>query len=261
MKTFCAAKQLLGQREKQEDTIHTISTAEDEASLLLLADGMGGHRGGEQASQLVVQHFLMTYQNNPKNIGCRLQQGLEMANNALATRVSIQPELKGMGTTLLVAHIHKKQLHWVSVGDSPFWLYRNETLIRLNQNHSMASVYEKMVELGEMTQEAAKNEPLRHSLRSVLNGKIIALIDAPKKPFELLNNDILLLASDGLETLTTSQISAVLQQYQSDDMEILSNELLAKVRSKDNPNQDNASVIVYKVINTGLFSRAWFFNK
>ncbi|MDQ7090595.1 MAG: protein phosphatase 2C domain-containing protein [Methylococcales bacterium] len=251
MKTLCAAKQLLGHREKQEDTIRYLSLSttksEGEESLLLLADGMGGHVDGEKASQLVVQQFIATYQNDQKDIVNRLQLGLAEANNALATRVSIQPELKGMGTTLLVAHVNNKQLHWVSVGDSPLWLYRNETLIRLNQDHSMASVYMRMAKLGEMTEEAAKNEPLRHSLRSVLNGKAIALIDAPKKPFELLENDILLLASDGIETLTTDEISAILQQNPHYDMALLTEALMLAIRSKNNPIQDNTSIIAYKV--------------
>jgi serine/threonine protein phosphatase PrpC len=267
MKILCAAKQILGERKKQEDTIQclSLSTSGEDESLLLLADGMGGYVGGDKASQLIVNQFIASYQSTHQGTTKSLKQSLSYANTALATAVAKQPEFTGMGSTLLVAHVNNKQLHWLSVGDSPFWLYRNAKLIRLNQDHSMASIYAKMVKLGQMSEESAANEPLRHSLRSVVTGEKIPLIDAPEKTFELLENDILLLASDGLETLTTPQISAILQQHQSYDMEVLANELLATVSFKNNPNQDNASVIVYKVASllgnkTNFYSsiRSWF---
>ena len=263
MKILCAAKQILGKRKKQEDTIQYLSLSDSnkDDSLLLLADGMGGHVGGDKASQLIINQFIASYQGTEKS----LKQSLSYANTALATAVSKQPEFQGMGSTLLVAHINNKQLHWLSVGDSPFWLYRNKKLIRLNQDHSMASIYAKMVKLGQMSEADAANEPMRHSLRSVVTGEEILLIDAPENPFELLENDILLLASDGLETLTTVQINAILQQYQTYDMGALANNLLATVSAKNTPNQDNASVIVYKVANSlanrknlYLSIRSWF---
>ena len=267
MKILCATKQILGKRKKQEDTIQclSLSDSDKDESLLLLADGMGGHVGGDKASQLIVNQFIASYQSTHQGTTKSLKQSLNYANTALATAVAKQPEFTGMGSTLLVAHVNNKQLHWLSVGDSPFWLYRNEKLIRLNQDHSMASIYAKMVKLGQMSEEDAANEPLRHSLRSVVTGEKIPLIDAPKKTFELFENDILLLASDGLETLTTPQISAILQQHQTYDMEVLANELLAAVSSKNTLNQDNASVIVYKVasllsnkINFCSPARSWF---
>jgi len=267
MKILCATKQILGKRKKQEDTIQclSLSTSAKDESLLLLADGMGGHVGGDKASQLIINQFIASYQPTHQGTTKSLKQSLDYANTALATAVAKQPELTGMGSTLLVAHVNNKQLHWLSVGDSPFWLYRNEKLIRLNQDHSMANIYAKMVKLGQMSETDAANEPRRHSLRSVVTGEEIPLIDAPKKTFELLENDILLLASDGLETLTNAQISAILQQHQTYDMEALANELLTVVSSKNNLNQDNASVIVYKVAsllgnrtNFGSPTHSWF---
>ena len=268
MKILCAAKQILGKRKKQEDTIQYLSLSDENESLLLLADGMGGHIGGDKASQLIVNQFIANYQLTHQDTIKSLKQSLNYANTALATAVEKQPELTGMGATLLVAHVNNKQLHWLSVGDSPFWLYRNAKLIRLNQDHSMASIYAKMVKLGQMSEADAANEPLRHSLRSVVTGEKIPLIDAPKTTFELLENDILLLASDGLETLTNSQISIILQQHQGDNMESLADNFLKAVSSKNNPTQDNASVIVYKVahlldtrINFFSAIRSWFFKK
>ncbi len=267
MKILCAAKQILGKRKKQEDTTQylSLSNSGKDESLLLLADGMGGHVGGDKASQLIINQFIASYQSTHEGTVKSLKQSLNYANTALATAIEKQPELSGMGSTLLVAHINNNQLHWISVGDSPFWLYRNEKLIRLNQDHSMASIYAKMVKLGQMSEEEAANEPLRHNLRSVVTGEKILLIDAPKNPFQLLENDILLLASDGLETLTTPEISTLLQQHKSYDMELLANDLLVAVSAKNTPNQDNASVIAYKVASllsnktrAFLAKRAWF---
>lgn len=252
MKILCAAKQLLGQREKQEDYVEYLSASpanqdKDEA-LLLLADGMGGYVGGEKASHLVVEKFIDSYQHQKAPVIEALRQGLDDANNELAATVAAQPEFLGMGCTLIAAHIQNMQLHWLSVGDSPFWIFRDKTLMRLNQDHSMAAVYARMVEMGQMTEEDARNEPMRNSLRSVVKGEEIPIVDLPETAFELQGGDILLLASDGLETLSIEQITSILQRNRgNNDMNALADELLEAVSAENNPVQDNASVIVYKV--------------
>ncbi len=251
MKILCAAKQLLGQREKQEDYVEYLSASpvnqdKDEA-LLLLADGMGGYVGGEKASHLVVEKFIDSYQHRSVPIVEALRQGLDDANTELAATVVAQPEFQGMGCTLIAAHIKNMQLHWLSVGDSPFWLFRNRSLMRLNQDHSMAAVYARMVEMGQMSEEDARSEPMRNSLRSVVKGEEIPIVDLPETAFELEGGDILLLASDGLETLSNVQITTILQRHRGNDMNALADELLEAVNAENNPTQDNASIIVYKV--------------
>lgn len=252
MKQLCAAKQLLGQREKQEDYVEYLlasPTSNDESeALLVLADGMGGYVGGEKASHLVVEKFIESYQQTQTSIVDTLSQALENANHALFEEVATHPQFRGMGSTLIAAHISNMHLHWVSVGDSPFWLFRNEKLLRLNQDHSMAAVYEHMVEIGQMSEEDALNEPMRNSLRSVVKGEEIAIIDLPETTFALQASDILLLASDGLQTLSNTQITDILSKHQhNNDLNVIANELLAAVKAKKQPKQDNVSVIIYKL--------------
>ncbi|NOQ34466.1 MAG: SpoIIE family protein phosphatase [Methylococcaceae bacterium] len=251
MKILCASKQLLGQREKQEDYVQYLTPSSknlgENQALLLLADGMGGYAGGEKASHLVVEKFADIYQQQRGTIVEILKQGLDEANDALAAAVLAEPEYKGMGCTLIAVHIKGMQLHWLSVGDSPFWLYRDHKLMRLNQDHSMAAVYKRMVEMEQMSEEDAQNEPMRNSLRSVVKGEEIAIVDAPDSHFALQSGDILLLASDGLETLSPAQITTVLKRHHGNNMETLAEDLLTAVGAEKSPIQDNVSVITYKV--------------
>ena len=105
--------------------------------LLVLADGMGGHAGGDVASGLVVEHFFKAYINSHANIPEALRNSLNSANEQLANAVVETPELRGMGTTLIGCVIRENLMYWVSVGDSPMWVLRNGALQRINADHSM----------------------------------------------------------------------------------------------------------------------------
>ena len=246
----CAARQIRGKRSYQEDDYgfvdaRALGTDRNEHSLLLVADGMGGHVGGATASGLLRKTFVETYPRASGQVVHRLQGCLQSANAAMADAVDQNPELAGMGSTLVAAVVSAGGLNWISVGDSPLWLFRKATLERLNADHSMAPVLADLVSTGRMTEEEAARDPGRHSLRSAVTGEDIHLVDISPQPVPVEKGDRLLLASDGLMTLGDREISGILAETQEAPLEDSAAALIQAVEAASNPRQDNTTLLLY----------------
>lgn len=235
--------QIQGERDYQEDTFSIRVFGDD--ILLLLCDGMGGHVGGKQASSLAIEQFTLgVRQHMHAPVNQRLEAGLASANSAIQACVSQSEELKGMGTTLVAVYVSAETIHWVSVGDSPLLLVRENQIQRLNADHSLAGVFKKLVEQGQMTAQDAANDPKRHVLLSAVSGDPIKHIDLRESPFDLKSGDYLLLASDGLETLSAQDIIRLVAGNKKPQKAVA--QLLGAVKTYQKPQQDNATVIVYR---------------
>lgn len=244
-----AGGQITGSRKQQEDCFSIREFTADDGSkglLLVLCDGMGGSDGGEIASRLVCDTFSEIIHGEGIGTPWRLANAMEVANRNLAERIKEDHQLVGMGTTLTAAVIRDEQLYWLSVGDSPLWLYRNGGLQRLNDDHSMKAILKRQVEAGEISAEAAARDVTRHSLLSALCGTPPPMIDLPQEPFRLLAGDLLLLASDGLEVLSVGQISQILGSVPDDKPDAVLALLLEKLEDEKHPQQDNATAILVK---------------
>lgn len=231
--------QIQGDRNYQEDAFRV--EEREQGTLLVLCDGMGGHSGGDQASKLAISTFIDTFFSSGDAVAARLKAGVEEANNKILQAGKENPELNKMGTTLVAVFVQDRQMHWISLGDSPFWLLRDGKIQRLNANHSLAAVFEEMVKTGHMSAEDAATDPKRHSLRSSLSGDEIKLVDLREEPFELEQGDCLLLASDGLETLPDQQIL----ELQQTNASRYTKSLLTAVDQAGKENQDNTTVLCY----------------
>ena len=246
----CAARQIRGKRSYQEDDYgfldaRALGTDRNEHSLLLVADGMGGHVGGATASGLLRKTFVETYPRASGPVVHRLQGCLQSANAAMADAVDQNPELAGMGSTLVAAVVSAGGLNWISVGDSPLWLFRQGSLERLNADHSMAPVLADLVSTGRMTEEEAARDPGRHSLRSAVTGEDIHLVDISPQPVPVEKGDRLLLASDGLMTLGNREIAGILAETQEAPLEDSAAALIQAVEAASNPRQDNTTLLLY----------------
>jgi serine/threonine protein phosphatase PrpC len=246
-----ASAQIRGARDYQEDSLAVQRLAGDtpvhaNELLLVLADGMGGHAGGEVASRLAVDCFCSAYRNDPKVLPEALRSSLHAANECIADAVLDAPELSGMGSTLLGCVVREDMLSWVSVGDSPLWVCRDSALQRLNADHSMVPLLELMVGSGELTREEMLTDPRRNLLRSALTGRTVELVDLCNESFRLETGDILMLASDGVETLSDSELAAMLQEGDTVTADELAGRVMAGIRSVARSDQDNASVILYR---------------
>ena len=245
-----AARQSPGKREYQEDDYGLLDGRDlgldgSEHSMLVVADGMGGHVAGATASGLLSKTFVETYPQTSGPIVDRLRACLEAANNALADAIAENSELDSMGSTLVAAVVASEGLHWISVGDSPLWLFRKGKLSRLNADHSMAPVLADLVAKGDMTAEEAARDPRRHALRSAVMGEDIHLIDASAQPVAVEKGDQLLLASDGLLTLSEQEIVAILKKTQDAPLEDSAAALIQAVEAAEHPHQDNTTILLY----------------
>lgn len=244
--TWFGHHQHTGKRDYQEDTIGFQSSGEggDAApELVVVADGMGGHVGGKAASDTAVRTFLDAYAHSDAatTVPERLYAALLAANEALDMAIQKDPELDGMGCTLVAASSTVEGWHWISVGDSIVGKVEGGALHRLNEDHSMAGIFEELIAEGRMTREEADTDPRRSALRSALMGKDIEMIDQSHKPVILGESDTLFLASDGLDTLWDHEIIDVLSVETSHAQEMAEN-LISAVLAHDTPAQDNVSV-------------------
>ncbi len=217
------------------------------ALVAVLADGMGGHAGGSLASTTICGTFLAHFLGAAGDGRDRLSPALEAANHAIAEKVRISPGLAGMGATLVGATIDDDGLSWVSVGDSPMYLYRQGELVQLNEDHSLAPVIDKLVEQGKISADEARSDPRRHYLRSAVTGEEIEMIDAPDRPLPLAGGDIIVLASDGIHTLEPDEMSQLIADHEAQGSAAVAERLVRAVDDAGAPHQDNTTVVVIKV--------------
>jgi protein phosphatase len=213
--------------------------------LAVLADGMGGHVAGAHAARTACRSFIETYTEN-RDASDRLRQALEKSNAAISTAVSQNPELDGMGSTLLAASFGEGGLSWVSVGDSPLYLFRDRHLYQLNQDHSLAPVLDQLAADGELDRAAALQHPRRHYLRSALTGGGLELVDLHDSMFALKPGDWVILASDGIDTLDPGLMADILAHYADTDPDTLAAALIEAVEHAGDPTQDNTTIMAVK---------------
>jgi PPM family protein phosphatase len=243
-----------GARDYQEDAITADFPVGAESGFVVLADGMGGHAAGDVASKIVLTeayselkfHFadVAAFETRAPEI---LRDIADLANEMLNHHARSHPETEGMGATLIVPALVENRLWWISVGDSPLFLYRNGKLSQLNEDHSMAPQIDFLAQSGLMDPQVAANHPDRNCLTSVLMGARIPKIDCPVSHKELRAGDILLCSSDGLQFLTNAQIEKVLTKYRKTRSTEIAERLLDEIGKLNDPDQDNISFTIIKV--------------
>ncbi|MGN0835982.1 MAG: PP2C family protein-serine/threonine phosphatase [Akkermansia sp.] len=234
--------QWLGRREKQEDAYAARPVAG--GMLAVVCDGMGGHCYGDCASRAAAAAFADAFAEQESALPERLQAALTAANAAVRGVYESQGAFGG--TTLLAVFAGRGLLHWISVGDSPLYLWRMGRLIRLNADHSMRAVFERYVCAGGMTlREAQRNG---HMLRSALTGSRIPLVDAPRAGYPLLPGDRLILCTDGAEPLLAQGVlSPELRALLSERGGSLAARLVGACRELNEEHADNVTVITLDV--------------
>ena len=224
--------------------------AEQGYCFAVLADGMGGHAGGSLASRTVCDQFLLTVRCHCESPREALQVALASANAAIAAKVAENPLLSGMGSTLVGIAVSQQGLDWISVGDSPLYLYRRGELRMLNEDHSLAPELDRLVQAGKLTGAEAMRDPRRHMLRSAVTGELIDMVDFSERSFDLEPGDCIVLASDGVETLSDAEIAAILSGSMSSSCEEIAKQLIRAVDARRAPHQDNATVLVARPLHT-----------
>jgi protein phosphatase len=252
-----------GARARQEDALAMSFSVGSEIGFAVLSDGMGGHAAGDMASRIIVTEVfaeltlqLAKPELDPKAIPKLLRRSVKIANRCLRSHIEEQPEFHGMGGTIVVAVVIGADLHWISVGDSPLYLFRDRKLVRLNDDHSMAPQIDLMVREGLMDAEIGRNHPQRSCLMAALMGEEIVELDCPETPFRLRPDDLLVVASDGLQYLPDANIERVMDRFRRSNSLQIAGELLSGVAAVGDPEQDNTSLVVMKA--SGGLSRSHF---
>ncbi|MCP5536128.1 MAG: serine/threonine-protein phosphatase [Akkermansiaceae bacterium] len=217
--------------------------------LVIMADGMGGENAGDFASRCVVDTFVdyCGRYARKERIPAMLRSAMLAANQALAAAMDENPDLEGMGATLLAAVVTEGSLHWVSVGDSPLYLYRDGELSQINEDHSMMPLLLEQVANGTLNQQDIATHPDRNVLRAAMTGEEIELVDCPLEATLLLPGDIVIVASDGIQTLDQAAIKMRLDRHKNLTAEGITKKLLKAVVREANPKQDNTSINVIRI--------------
>lgn len=243
----------LGTRTRQEDALVTSFAQGSDIGFAILSDGMGGHTAGDLASRIIVTEMFaeLTLRTATGQLGgddypTLLRYAAEVANECLASHIEANPQTQGMGGTVVATLMVGSELYWLSIGDSPLWLYRDGEFRRLNADHSMAPQIDLMVSQGMMDAETGRDHPQRNCLTAAIIGQTLATIDCPAEPFQLEPGDVLLAASDGVQYLPDDAIAAILQQRARGESRALADALLTGVAGVGDPDQDNASVVVIR---------------
>ena len=205
MKVLPGSAAHIGARTDQQDAFG-FSDIEDAAFvahggvLAVVADGMGGLEHGAKASQLAVQTLLDVYMRKAPQepVEDALGRALKEANTAVY-RLAQHSEGEGrVGTTLAAVVVQGDVLHWVAVGDTRIYLYRNGQLHHLNADHVYARDLVRQVAAGQLTRAEADAHVEHDALTSFLGLETLPEVDCNLKPFPLRVGDRLLLCSDGL---------------------------------------------------------------
>lgn len=167
--------------------------------LFVVADGMGGHRGGEIASSLAVKTIQSAYfADDGADRAAALGSALIEANRRILEEASADPELAGMGTTCTAMAARDGFAYFVHVGDSRAYVMREGEMVQLTQDHSLVG---EMVRSGILTDEDARNHPKRNVITRSLGVQNTVVADTPFSPFKLERNDVFVLCSDGLTSV------------------------------------------------------------
>jgi serine/threonine protein phosphatase PrpC len=202
------------QRENNEDSyLYWEPAADDEfqrkGRLAVIADGMGGHEGGQEASRLAVETvrevYDHTFSGDPQSA---LLKSFAAAHTRIQDYAEQHPAFQGMGTTCTAAVVRGRQLYFAHVGDSRLYLMRDARVLRLTRDHSYVG---RLVESGIVRAEDAEKHPQRHILTAALGAGREVAIDSAEQAVALHEGDDLLLCTDGLwSVVTEEELEAVL---------------------------------------------------
>jgi len=165
-------------------------------NLYIVADGMGGEKAGDYASKSLIGYMLTYIEHTMKMPVMAIQESIEYANANLFAEGSKNPNLSGMGTTVVAACIIDNILHVFNVGDSRCYVLDENSISQITKDHSLV---EMLVSKGEITRESAEYKENKSKITRAVGAEEKVLIDSFE--VELFGNEYVLLCSDGLTNM------------------------------------------------------------
>ena len=165
-------------------------------NLYIVADGMGGEKAGDYASKSLIGYMLTYIEHTIKMPVTAIQGAIEYANANLFAEGSKNPNLSGMGTTVVAASIIDNTLHVFNVGDSRCYVLDENSISQITKDHSLV---EMLVSKGEITRESAEYKENKSKITRAVGAEERVLIDSFE--VDLVGNEYILLCSDGLTNM------------------------------------------------------------
>lgn len=217
-------------RERNEDSVNIVKNASGEI-LMAVADGMGGHKDGEVASSIALNHIATRFKNissvgNKEDAISWIQDIVKEANALIYKYVAEHAESTGMGTTMVLAILSKEFLLVGNIGDSSGYVIKNKKLHKVTIDHTLVNL---LVKSGELSEEDAKNHPKKNVLMRALG----ASVDVEMDIFNVeLGVEGIFLCSDGLTNM-------------------LDDRTIEKVINSDMDIEEKLDKLIYKANNRG----------
>ncbi len=243
---FSGASNVGMKRKSNQDSIYM----NPKVNVFLVADGMGGHNGGDIASQMAVKlvpEFLL--QNLDTDPTSTLINSIKYANLAIFNRAKEDSLLKGMGTTIVGLYLKGKTVYIPNVGDSRAYLINKKRLFQLSRDHSL--VQEKL-NLAIYTRDEAAKDPMKNVLIRTVGYE--EDVNADVYTYNVSRGDILYICSDGLHgKVSDRDVISIINDKIPDPLEISQDklDLLVKTligQANANGGQDNISLIMVTAI-------------
>ena len=237
LKTFSITD--IGKRRKlNQDYVYTSEMPVGHLpNLFLVADGMGGHNAGDYASKYTIETIVdvvgQSKEGSPVSV---FENAIKEANTQIRRKAQEEPELSGMGTTVVAATVSGNRLCVANVGDSRLYIINDREIKQITRDHSLV---EEMVRMGGLKRELARTHPDKN----IITRAIGALDDVDVDFFELNLNkdDVILMCSDGLSNMIEDEEIRMIMQGQRDIVEKA--ESLIKA-ANNNGGKDNIAVVI-----------------
>ena len=234
-------------RSHNEDNIAT----DGEAGFVILADGMGGYNAGEVASVIAVtilaDGLKAALRTEPPEQGSGLlvKSEIEKTNAAIYQTALSQPQLSGMGTTLVCALFHDNRITVAHVGDSRLYRYRQKgrpaQFEQITRDHSLL---QEQIDSGMVSREEARLSGNKNLLTRALG--VDPTVDVEVQEHEALPGDVYLLCSDGLNDMVGDEEIRLILSVLGTNLELAAQQLVQM--ANDNGGRDNVSVILVRIL-------------
>ena len=201
METYCQTDVGLKRNNNQDFVYASDQKVGQLPSLLIVADGMGGHAAGDLASRMCVETVVDSIGSSSRTgIIPILDEAIRKANAAVLKKAEEKPELSGMGTTFVAGVIDGDTLYVANIGDSRLYVIDDERIDQITEDHSLV---EEMARAGKLTREQMRNHPEKNIITRAVGGD--ADTEADFFDVGLHGGDIVLLCSDGLTNMVEDE--------------------------------------------------------
>ena len=205
-------------------------------NLLIVADGMGGHRAGDYASRLCVETMVQSLEKSAHKTPVSLfEEAVTAANKAVFEESASHVEYEGMGTTVVACTLEENTRYIANIGDSRLYLIR-DGIEQITDDHSLV---EEMVKQGNITESEARIHPQKNIITRALG--INEEVQADFFEIDVEQGDVIMLCSDGLSNMIEDEDMEYIVKN-SDTLQTAAESLVA--RANENGGNDNITVVI-----------------